>query len=311
MRPVVDAVVLAGGAGRRLGGVSKGEVELAGQRLVDHVLAATGAARQVVVVGEVPVPEGVLLTREEPPGGGPAAGVVAGLARLAAQPGPSADWVLLLACDLPGAGEAVPELLAVLEEAVPTQAVVAVDGDGRPQWLLGAYRRQALAAAADRLGDPQGRPLRALVGELGRIEVRPAPAAVEDVDTWSDHARWTDRLMREEHAMSTETPSSGAFAPDGRAGHLPEEWRTWLTEVCAAFDLDPAQVDVRAVLDLTKEVAHGVDRPMAPVTAFVLGLALAKDPELSMTDGCERIAALVAAREGAQDAARDDAKGTS
>ena len=163
-----------------------------------------------------------------------------------------------------------------------------------------------MAAAADRLGDPQGRPLRALVGELGRIEVRPAPAAVEDVDTWSDHARWTDRLMREEHAMSTETPSSGAFAPDGRAGHLPEEWRTWLAEVCAAFDLDPAQVDVRAVLDLTKEVAHGVDRPMAPVTAFVLGLALAKDPELSMTDGCERIAALVAAREGVQ----DDAKGT-
>lgn len=311
MRPVVDAVVLAGGAGRRLGGVSKGEVELAGQRLVDHVLAATGAARQVVVVGEVPVPEGVLLTREEPPGGGPAAGVVAGLERLAAQPGPAADWVLLLACDLPGAGEAVPELLAVLEEAVPTQAVVAVDGDGRPQWLLGAYRRDALAAAADRLGDPQGRPLRALVGELGRIEVRPAPAAVEDVDTWSDHARWTDRLMREEHAMSTETPSSGAFAPDGRAGHLPEEWRTWLTEICAAFDLDPAQVDVRAVLDLTKEVAHGVDRPMAPVTAFVLGLALAKDPELSMTDGCERIAALVAAREGAQDAAQDAAEGTS
>lgn len=307
MRPVVDAVVLAGGAGRRLGGVSKGEVELAGQRLVDHVLAATGAARQVVVVGEVPVRAGVLLTREEPPGGGPAAGVVAGLARLAAQPGPSADWVLLLACDLPGAGEVVPELLAAVEEAVPTQAVVAVDGDGRPQWLLGAYRRDALAAAAGRLGDPQGRPLRALVGELGRIEVRPAPAAVEDVDTWSDHARWTDRLMREEHAMSTETPSSGASAPDGRAGHLPEEWRTWLTEVCAAFDLDPAQVDVRAVLDLTKEVAHGVDRPMAPVTAFVLGLALAKDPELSMTDGCERISAVVAAREGAQDAA----KGTS
>ena len=113
MRPVVDAVVLAGGAGRRLGGVSKGEVELAGQRLVDHVLAATGAARRVVVVGEVPVPEGVLLTREEPPGGGPAAGVVAGLARLAARPGPAADWVLLLACDLPGAGEAVPELLEI------------------------------------------------------------------------------------------------------------------------------------------------------------------------------------------------------
>ena len=237
--------------------------------------------------------------------------MVAGLARLAAQPGPSADWVLLLGCDLPGAGEVVPELLAVLEQAVPTQAVVAVDGDGRPQWLLGAYRRDALAAAADRLGDPRGRPLRALVGGLGRIEVRPAPAAVEDVDTWSDHARWTDRLMREEHAMSTETPSSGASAPDGRAGHLPEEWRTWLTEVCAAFDLDPAQVDVRAVLDLTKEVAHGVDRPMAPVTAFVLGLALAKDPELSMTDGCERISAVVAAREGAQDAAQDAAKGTS
>ncbi|WP_374929051.1 molybdenum cofactor guanylyltransferase [Kytococcus sedentarius] len=199
MRPVVDAVVLAGGGGRRLGGVSKGEVELAGQRLVDHVLGALQGARQVVVVGELPVPEGVLLTREDPPGGGPAAGVVAGLERLGAESS-AADWVLVLACDLPGAGEVVPELLAAVEGVGrAVDSVLAVDAAGRPQWLLGVHRWSALARAAAPLGPARDLPLRALLGDLHRHEVRPAPVAVEDVDTWADHSRWADRLTREEH----------------------------------------------------------------------------------------------------------------
>lgn len=195
MSPVVDAVVLAGGAGRRLGGVSKGEVELAGRRLVDRVLVATGPARQVVVVGDLPVPAGVLLTREDPPGGGPAAGVAAGLDRLTAQSVVPADWVLVLACDLPGAVDVVPQVLAALDDASAPAAVVPVDGTGRPQWLLAAYRHDALRGAVDALGDPRDCSVRALVGGLNRHEVRPDPRHVEDVDTWSDHTRWASRLQ--------------------------------------------------------------------------------------------------------------------
>lgn len=47
----------------------------------------------------------------------------------------------------------------------------------------------------------------------------------------------------------------------------------WTELVCRELGIDPARVDRDAVLDLTKEVAHGVARPAAPLTAYLLGLA--------------------------------------
>ncbi|GAA3823673.1 hypothetical protein GCM10022226_50290 [Sphaerisporangium flaviroseum] len=47
----------------------------------------------------------------------------------------------------------------------------------------------------------------------------------------------------------------------------------WTALVCKELGLDPEQVDRDAVLDLTRDVAHGVARPAAPLTAYLLGLA--------------------------------------
>ena len=47
----------------------------------------------------------------------------------------------------------------------------------------------------------------------------------------------------------------------------------WVAEVCAALDLDPAPVDRDLVLDLARDAAHGVARPAAPLTTFLVGLA--------------------------------------
>ena len=107
-----DAVVLAGGAGERLGGVSKADVDLAGERLLDRVLTATTGATRTVVVGDVDVPEGVLRTVEEPPRSGPAAGIVAGLRALAAA-GDPAPWVLVLATDRADVNKTVRKHLGV------------------------------------------------------------------------------------------------------------------------------------------------------------------------------------------------------
>ena len=55
----------------------------------------------------------------------------------------------------------------------------------------------------------------------------------------------------------------------------------WIDELCDVLDVD-AEIDEALVLDLTKIVAHQVERPAAPVTAFVLGLAAGRtdaDPE--------------------------------
>ncbi len=51
-------------------------------------------------------------------------------------------------------------------------------------------------------------------------------------------------------------------------------WHEWIADACRAVDVDPSDVDVPGIHDLTKEIAHGFARPMAPVGSFILGLAI-------------------------------------
>ncbi|MGN6445606.1 molybdenum cofactor guanylyltransferase [Amnibacterium sp.] len=174
----IGAVLLAGGAGSRLGGVDKAALRLGGEPLLDRALDALRGI-ETVVVG--PPRAGVPTVQEVPPRSGPAAAVVAGLGAL-----PEAQEVLLLAVDLPRLPEALPALLAA--PAGP-DGVVAVDEDGRVQWLLGRYRAAALHAAARALGDPADRPLKALLGGLALATVRLPPGLEADVDTVADARR--------------------------------------------------------------------------------------------------------------------------
>ena len=87
----LDVIVLAGGTGRRLGGACKPDVLVAGRRMLDHVLDGVAGLRgrglpagRVVVVApqQEALPDGVLRALEDPPLGGPVAGVAAGLGAL-------------------------------------------------------------------------------------------------------------------------------------------------------------------------------------------------------------------------------------
>jgi hypothetical protein len=49
----------------------------------------------------------------------------------------------------------------------------------------------------------------------------------------------------------------------------------WITAAKAELGID-LDVDVRGLLDMTKEVAHGVARPAAPLTSFLVGYAAAR-----------------------------------
>ncbi len=64
----------------------------------------------------------------------------------------------------------------------------------------------------------------------------------------------------------------------------------WLQAACAELGIDPASVDLRAVLDLTRDVARGVDRPAAPVTAYLLGVAAGQG--LAPAEGIARLTRL-------------------
>jgi hypothetical protein len=57
----------------------------------------------------------------------------------------------------------------------------------------------------------------------------------------------------------------------------------WTEAACAELGLDPATVDERLILDLTRVVAHRVDRPAAPLTAFLAGLAAGRGDPLAAT----------------------------
>ncbi|GAA3349723.1 hypothetical protein GCM10020358_72910 [Amorphoplanes nipponensis] len=51
---------------------------------------------------------------------------------------------------------------------------------------------------------------------------------------------------------------------------------TWTAAACDDLGLTPADVDVKAVLDVARDVAHNVVRPGAPVTAYLMGLAVGR-----------------------------------
>lgn len=207
-----DAIILAGGRSSRLGGSPKSELVYDGGTLLERTIDAARGARHIVVVGPVPegLPAHVRSCREDPPFAGPAAGIAAGLAELhslrqprpgdaAAAPG-DASFILVLACDMPHAGMAVP----VLQEALASRGtgnsdatlragdgVMAVSPEGRRQPLAGFYRSAGLQAAVD---DAAARnELRhgsvfALLARLDVAAVTVPAGSTDDVDTWDDAA---------------------------------------------------------------------------------------------------------------------------
>lgn len=188
-----DAVVLAGGRGSRLGGVRKPDLEVGGRRLLDTALAAATGAVRTVVVGDVDVPDCILRTREDPPFGGPVAGLEAGCALLGASATPAvprSPWTLVLASDLPDAEAAVAVLLAA--DPGSHDGLCLLDADARLQWLLGCYRSEVLAARLAGRGDISA--MYRLLAPLNLLGVPGAADATGDLDTPADLAARLGRL---------------------------------------------------------------------------------------------------------------------
>ncbi|UFU03558.1 DUF6457 domain-containing protein [Ruania suaedae] len=78
--------------------------------------------------------------------------------------------------------------------------------------------------------------------------------------------------------------------------------QAWVAHVCAELDVPPALVDLRPLLEMTRDVAHEVDRPAAPVTAFIAGLAVASGGDAKVVSA--RISELAHAWEQEQEEER-------
>ncbi|MBB5870941.1 molybdopterin-guanine dinucleotide biosynthesis protein A [Allocatelliglobosispora scoriae] len=173
-------IVLAGGAARRLGGLVKPLLPVGGTPMLLRVLGAAEQASPRVVVGPsslaAVLPPDVLLTCEDPPGGGPVAGIGAAVAGLDGEWGGGEGAVGVLAGDLPFVSGATLDLLRGALAGAPTAGVaLLLDPGGRRQSLLGVWRTTALRAALSELGELSGRSLRELLSGVDVVEV-PAPA---------------------------------------------------------------------------------------------------------------------------------------
>ena len=57
----------------------------------------------------------------------------------------------------------------------------------------------------------------------------------------------------------------------------------WTDAMCAELGLDPKDVNQKTVLNLARVAAHTVDRPAAPLTTYVLGVAVGRGEPLAET----------------------------
>jgi molybdopterin-guanine dinucleotide biosynthesis protein A len=182
---IFDAVILAGGRSSRLDGHPKSSLIFEGTTLLQRTLDAVQDARQVVIVGDpgaAAVSPATVVTRESPEFGGPAAAIAAGLD---AATGNAPEWVVVLACDIPFVGRALPTVLSHMSG----DGVIAGDELGQQQYLLACYRREALQTALSVLGGSAvGVSVRALVAGLATTVVRVPAGSSTDIDTWEDAA---------------------------------------------------------------------------------------------------------------------------
>lgn len=190
--PELCMIVLAGGAGRRLGSVAKPTLPVAGEPMLARVLRAGEGARVRVVVGppDLPVPAGVGWTRERPPGSGPVAALAAGLVAIGSEEHGVPRQIAVLAGDLPFLGAGALEALRVALARTGADVAVYRDSGGRRQLLCGLWWEPVVRAVVP--AEPAGARMSALFDGLRVVEIDHTgadPPPWYDCDTPDDLAR--------------------------------------------------------------------------------------------------------------------------
>lgn len=204
------AVVVAGGASRRLNHVPKASLSDGTSTLLDCALEAVAAASPRVVVGpeSLPLPPEVLRTREDPPFSGPAAAIHAGLECIAAacerSQTPVPNWCLILGVDTPRIAPAVQQLIAAAQSVERAAGFSPADSEatagsessegseasagfwgvaeGIYQPLVGIYRFEAIRSVFS-TGTTDAS-VRSFLRRLNPVAVQMSAADTADVDTW-------------------------------------------------------------------------------------------------------------------------------
>lgn len=191
------AIVLAGGASRRMG-TDKRFALIDGEPLLQRVLRMLPPTPDILVVIDPtrPLPPTFLDARVRPipdirTGAGPLAGLEAGLSAA------RGDTALVVAGDMPWLEPAVVELLADRLASEPGHDLACLVLDGRREPLPMACRRLPTLARATQLLDAGERRLRAILEDSRVVAIDesawrtadPAGHSLQDIDTPADLIR--------------------------------------------------------------------------------------------------------------------------
>ena len=234
----IDSIVVAGGQASRIGGIDKVMLPLGadGLSLLQNVVAQCPG--RVIVAGPQRNVAGVDLWVADDGTAGPAAGIWNGLASV------TTDYVFISAGDQV-LQRGTPE--KICEAAQGNDGAWAIRSDGSGQPLCAVVRTDLLR---NLLAPTQGinqSPLK-LMSTLNMQPVKVNEGDVDDVDTWDD----VRRIAKEAGVSMSQA---------------------WLDVVGAVLGVDAADVPVDDLLDLTRDVAHNVERKYAPLTTYMLGVA--------------------------------------
>ncbi len=169
-------------------GRHKPGLDVGGRAIVARVLDAVAGWPAVVVGSPEGAPDGIRVVSEDPPGGGPVAGIAAGWAALtsgayAAELGPSGpDVVVVLAGDLPLLTRSHVEALV----AAAGGGVAVTRSSTGPNWLCAAWPADLLRERLAAIAVPAGVSVRRLLGDVRTTEVPDDADVAVDVDTPAD-----------------------------------------------------------------------------------------------------------------------------
>lgn len=247
-----SALILTGGTSSRFGS-DKSQALIGDHSLIENILNGMPPEVEIVIVGpRLPqISRTARFTQEEPIGGGPVAAISAGLTLI------ETEFVAIFATDMPFAALFLKTLIDNFPQG--EDVTIPLDSQGFRQPLCALYRTNSLRRAMIDIGNVSSQSMKRLLGYLDVKELS-LPGHLRriliDVDTPSDLAQATQAMI-EHH--------------DSERARIMEKW---IEAVQKELNLN-VDVDEELILDLARDAAHGVERKAAPITTYLLGIAIA------------------------------------
>lgn len=187
----VTGIVFCGGSGRRLGGVEKPLIEVAGRPLLAWVLEPLGKQVATVVLSGADGPAYARFGCEMVPDRAPGEGPLSGLAT--AVEVAMTDWIFTCPGDTPYLADNLVELLAPDAE----RAGVAVPHDGNRRQNLFLLMRRDRAASLVRFFEQGGRAAHRWLDQngIGVTDLSAIAGSFFNVNTPDDLEAWRRRAM--------------------------------------------------------------------------------------------------------------------